>query len=400
MDKNGDLTCDIVVAGAGIAGLLATVAFGRLGLSVICADPNVPIRKPDTSRADIRTTAILQPSIAFLKRIDIWRSLAAHATPLKKLRIIAAGEHSSQLARDFDASEISDEAFGWNIPNALLVAELLTRVQKLDNVEFLSAVEVTDVFAQYSGAKVVLSDGRRIQTKLVVGCDGSDSRVREIAKIPITTRRYGQKVLAFSVTHPIPHENSSTEIYIDGGPFTLVPQADFEGCPASAVVWMQKGRRTLDSLSQDVPEFQAAITERSLSLYGPLRLISQRRLWPVTCQIARRLVAQRVALLAEAAHVLPPIGAQGLNMSITDLRVLIDLARQHREDLGSQDMLNSYHRRRIHDIRVRATAIDLLNRVAMSNNPLLHRIRATGLSVIHDWAPVRHGTMRFGLGIG
>lgn len=400
MDKHSKITCDIVVAGAGIAGLLATVAFGRLGLRVVCADPNIPMTTPDTNVADIRTTAILQPSIEFLKSINVWQSLVSHATPLQRLRIIEAGQKSSQLVRDFDASEISDAAFGWNVSNPVLLHELLVRVQKLDNVDFLSETEVVDVFSQHSGAKVILSDGRHVGTKLVIGCDGRDSKIREIARIPTITRRYGQKVLAFSVTHPIPHENSSTEIYVDEGPFTLVPQADFEGCPSSAVVWMQKGRNAIASLSQSVPEFEDAITERSLSLFGPLKLISPRVIWPVTCQIATRFAAQRVALLAEAAHVLPPIGAQGLNMSIADLRVLVDLAGQHSQDLGSLAMLNSYHRIRIHDIRIRSTAIDLLNRLTMSNNTLLHRIRATGLSVVHDWAPVRHGIMRFGLGIG
>ena len=147
------------------------------------------------------------------------------------------------------------------------------------------------------------------------------------------TFRYGQKALTFAVTHPLPHQNISTEIHRSGGPFTLVPLPDRDGLPSSAVVWMERGPEVARLMALDAPEFEAAANARSCQILGPLTLAGRRLVWPMIAQIADRMAGERLALMAEAAHVVPPIGAQGLNMSLADLAALLDLAQTH--DLGS-----------------------------------------------------------------
>jgi len=131
---------------------------------------------------------------------------------------------------------------------------------------------------------------------------------------------------------------------------------------------------------------------------GPLTLASRRMVWPIITQVADKLVAERTALVAEAAHVLPPIGAQGLNTSLTDLSILLNLATASPDTLGSADMLDTYARQRHKDIKLRSTGIDLLNRASQAENPLLRDLRAAGVNALYSTAPLRKSIMKLGLG--
>jgi 2-octaprenyl-6-methoxyphenol hydroxylase len=222
--------------------------------------------------------------------------------------------------------------------------------------------------------------------------------VREAAGIGVATTRYGQKAIAFNVTHPHPHENISTELYNEGGAFVLVPLPDLKGGPASAVVWMNDGRRSLDLMAMDAAAFSREATLRSCGVLGDLTLASPRRLWPVVTQRAQALAAQRTAIVAEAAHVLPPIGAQGLNTSLHDVVTLADLAAADPANLGSPRMLAAYEATRERDIRARAAVIDLFNRVCRSGEVPIQALRLAGMKAVHDIAPLRRAVMRAGLG--
>jgi len=394
-------TCDILTSGGGIAGLTAAAAFGTAGFKVICVDPTPPVTDGAADGADLRSTAMLQPARALLERAGLWKALAHHAAPLQVMRIIDAGgaEATPRVTKEFDASEISEQPFGWNFPNWLLRREMLTRLEQLDNVDFRASVSTKQLFTREGSAKVTLSDGTRVQTKLVIAADGRGSAMRAASGIGVHTKRYGQKALVFAVTHPIPHENVSTEIHRTGGPFTLVPLPDRDGQPCSAVVWMDDGRLAQDRMDMDVAAFEEEASFRSCHHFGPLTLVSRRQVWPIITQHAERLNAERVALIAEAAHVMPPIGAQGLNMSLNDIATLLDLAEERRGGLGDAVMLDAYHKARYGDITLRVRGIDLLNRASQASSTLARDARAAGLGALYGAAPVRKLLMQMGLGM-
>ena len=161
---------------------------------------------------------------------------------------------------------------------------------------------------------------------------------------------------------------------------------------------MNDGRRSFDLLDMDETAFSREASLRSAGVLGDLTLASPRRLWPVVTQRADRLAARRTAIVAEAAHVLPPIGAQGLNTSLHDVVALADLAAGAPGELGSPEMLAAYEKSRDRDIRARASVIDLFNRICRSGELPLQSLRLTGLKAVHDIAPLRHAVMRAGLG--
>jgi 2-octaprenyl-6-methoxyphenol hydroxylase len=218
--------------------------------------------------------------------------------------------------------------------------------------------------------------------------------------IDTKTWRFGQKAMVFSVSHPAPHQNISTEIHRSGGPFTLVPLASQNGTHYSAVVWMETTANMADLMALDDTAFTDAANARSCGILGALTVESRRMAWPIISRLAECLNGPRTALIAEAAHVIPPIGAQGLNMSLTDIQCLLDLAVATPSDLGSQEMLTKYHNARYRDIKTRITGVNMLNRAAMTDSENLTALRLKGLQTLHGFAPVRKTLMKKGLGGG
>lgn len=388
---------DILIAGGGVAGLTAAAAFGNAGFRVVIIDPTSPVTTSDAAGSDLRTTAFLQPAQQFLETAGLWGKLGPFATPLQVMRIVDAGT-DTHVIRDFNAADISDKPFGWNLPNWLLRREMVARITELPNVDFRPGIGFARLLARDTEAIVTLTDGSQIAARLVIGADGRGSAVRKAAGIDVKTKRYGQKALTFAVTHDAPHDNISTEVHRSGGPFTLVPLPDFEGRPCSAVVWMEQGPEVQRLAALSSQDFEAEATIRSAGLYGPLKLDSRRSVWPIISQIAQSLVAQRTALVAEAAHVMPPIGAQGLNMSLRDLSCLLDLAIAAPDQLGTTTMLDAYAHKRHSDIKLRVTGIDALNRASIAGSPAFQTLRSKGIEALYGVAPVRRTLMQLGLG--
>ena len=391
---------DILVAGGGLAGLIAAAAFASAGHRIVLVEPGYPVTEANQDGADLRSTAFLLPAQNLFERIGLWPVLEPHAVALETLRIVDTTGSPSHLRgeRAFCAQDVGDQPFGWNFLNWLIRRELLAHLEKQPNVSLKFGTGVRDILTRTSGAIVTLADGSTLAASLVIAADGRNSPVREIAGIGVKTTRYGQKSLAFVATHAAPHNNVSTEIYNEGGPFTMVPLADVEGCAASAIVWMNKGRRVIDLPALEEAQFNEAMTERSARLFGPMNLASKRTIWPIITQTADRLTGERIAIIAEAAHVLPPIGAQGLNTSLNDIAALLDAAEKHPAAFGGPAMLKGYAAARQRDIANRAHAIDLFNRVTRSGSPGLQSLRLAGLQATHDIVPLRRGLMRAGMG--
>jgi 2-octaprenyl-6-methoxyphenol hydroxylase len=161
---------------------------------------------------------------------------------------------------------------------------------------------------------------------------------------------------------------------------------------------MDHGAECLRRAELSPEEFETETNDRSAWHYGPLKLASKRMVWPIISQVADQITGPRTALVAEAAHVMPPIGAQGLNMSLRDLACLLDLATADPVALGSAKMLDSYARQRHPDIRLRVAGIDALNKTSMQGNGMAQDLRARGIAALYGITPVRRTLMQLGLG--
>lgn len=388
---------DIVIAGAGPAGLAAACVLGAEGHRVLLVDPAAPVTGEDAPGADLRTTALLQPARDLLSDAGLWPELLSHGTALWTMRIVDAAA-DPPVTRDFCATDISNAPFGWNFPNWLLRRVFLDRIGTLPNVETAFGASVGSFFAREAGIRVTLSDGRRVPARLVLASDGRDSALRRMAGIETRRTDYGQTAIVFAVRHAVPHDDISTEVHESGGPFTLVPLHGDDRGHRSAVVWMDDARTQAQRMTLDDDAFLREAQGRSADVMGPLEMASARAAWPIASVLARRWTARRLALMGEAAHAMPPIGAQGLNTSLKDVAALRDLCRT--QEAGSTAMLAAYERGRRADVALRMAGVDLLNRTSIAGASGVQALRGLGIAALHDLPPLRRAIMRLGLGGG
>ena len=390
---------DVFISGAGLAGSIAALSYSKAGRNVIVADPFI---YGNNAQVDYRTTAYLQPSKLFLEKLGIWEAIEDSAMPLEIMKIMDSSNIKNgdkiRSQKEFKSAEISDLPFGWNVKNSLMKGALKRLIDQQSNCKLITNSNAIDMVCRDSMAYLKLSSGNTVKAKLVIAADGRNSILREKAGISTKTHRFGQKALAFAVTHSIPHKNISTEIHNSGGPFTLVPLPDYNGKPSSAIVWMENGKKATNLMEMKTKNFEHEMTIRSCNILGPLKLASKRSLWPIISQVADRLYSKRLALIGETAHVVPPIGAQGLNMSLADIKCLNDLDQKYPDQLGSMNTLKEYQKNRIFDIRQRVAGVSALNQISISNNKVIQNIRAFGLENFFQVPAIKHTAMKLGMG--
>ena len=384
---------DIVIVGAGPAGLCLARALSGHGLSIVVLE-----RQAEQALAepafDGREIALTHGSQALLERLGLWARLPSKEVAV--LRDAQVFNGPSLFALKIRAEQAGAERLGHLVANQAIRRAAYQAVRECADVQLLCETGVRAIEQNQGEMKLVLHDGQVLQPRLLVAADSRMSQTRQALGIGVRTFRYGQKALAFAVTHEVPHENVSTEIHRSGGPFTLVPLPDRGGKPCSAVIWMENGREVarLAALPSDV--FAAELNARSAGVLGHLTLATRLSQWPIISQIAHRFTGPRTALIAEAAHVVPPIGAQGLNMSLADLSALLDLSG---DEPGHPDGLAAYDRARRPEAYARLLGIDALNRASQASLRPLRDLRAAALGGLYGIAPVRRLMMRAGLGM-
>jgi 2-octaprenyl-6-methoxyphenol hydroxylase len=386
--------CDVLIAGAGLAGLVAACGFARAGLDVVSSGA-----EERTGRG--RTVALLDRSVAYLESLGLWAPLAAKAAPLRALRLIDdTGTLFPPRPVEFHCSEIGLDAFGWNIANDTMVDALSAEVARLSSLERL-ALGVAEYDFSGSAARARLKDGCTISARLVIGADGRASPARRMAGLEARTHSYPQTALTTLVAHRLPHRDFSTEFHTRSGPFTLVPlPASETASERSSLVWVMSDKDARRREALDDAALSREIEAQAHSIFGAMRVEGQRGLFPMALQIVPKFIAKRLALVGDAAHALPPIGAQGLNLGLRDVEAIIACAVEARaagRDIGGPDVLTEYQRARRPDITMRTGLVDGLNRALLTRFAPIDFARGAGLSALGAIGPLRRLVMREGV---
>ena len=375
---------DIAVVGAGPAGLAAAIALCKAGGSTVCVGP-----APSPAKPDRRTTALLGGSVRFLEALGLWGRLQNAAAPLRALRII---DRTGRLFRApdivFDAGEIGTEAFGYNIANEVLLAALLEQLGEAH----LATPGVEALETEADGVRLKLAAHEAIRARLVIGADGRNSLCRQAAGIAAHSWSYEQTAIVANFSHSRPHQNACTELHFPAGPFTMVPLPG----AWSSLVWVERPTEAARLMALDEKAFAAAIAERIEGLLGDIEEVSARGAFPLSGLIAHGLVARRMALVGEAAHVIPPIGAQGLNLGFRDVADLVRCL-EGAADPGASEVLTRYERARRGDVLIRTFAADALNRTLISGLMPFQLARGIGLAGLAMVPPLRRLAMRQGM---
>jgi 2-octaprenyl-6-methoxyphenol hydroxylase len=377
---------EVVIIGGGPVGLTAAIALASAGVeTALVARPG--------GAPDHRTTALLASSVTALDTLGVWPRCRDDAAPLRVMRII---DDTGRLLRapevHFAASEIGLDAFGYNIENRFLLAALDARARALRALTFIED-DARAIAIEAARVTVELRHGQRLSASLAIGADGHRSVCRSAAGIATDGRRYPQTALTFNLAHQRVHQDRSTEFHTQNGPFTLVP---LPGRRSSLVMVVDPGEATRIR-ALPAAELAREIERRSHSVLGRMEPEPGRGTFPLATQTARRFAVARMALVGEAAHVLPPIGAQGLNLGLRDAATIGELvvaARRDGGDVGGSELADRYDGSRRTDVTSRAFAVDLLNRSLLSDFLPLQGARGLGLFLLERIGPLRRAIMR------
>ncbi len=389
-----DRVCDVLVVGAGLAGLTAAIAFAQAGFDVVSCGA-------DERFARGRTVAMLDRSIAYLDSLKLWAEIEPEAAPMRALRMIDdTGALFPPRPVEFRCSEIGLATFGWNVENDRMADALAARAAATEGLErFSQSVAAYDFSARRALAR--LDDKRSIAASLIVGADGRASHARRPAGLSLRAHRYPQSALTALLAHRRPHCDFSTEFHTREGPFTLVPLPPSAEAPErSSLVWVMSDPEARRREALDDAALAREIERQARSILGAMRLDGRRGVFPMVRQIVPKLTAPHLARIGDAAHAFPPIGAQGLNLGLRDVEAIVAAAVEASadgRDIGGVLALSGYERARRADILARTRVVDGLNRALLANFAPLDFARGAGLAALGASGPLRRFVMREGV---
>jgi 2-octaprenyl-6-methoxyphenol hydroxylase len=387
----------IVIGGGAFAGLALALAI-RQGLGadipVIVADPALASRP---SR-DPRATAIVAACRRLFAAIGVWEDVADEAQPILDMVITDSKLHDATrpVFLTFAGHVEPGEPFAHMIENRYLIDALVRRAEA-SGVE-LRATAISDYEAHPDGIDVHLADGSTVAAALLVGADGARSRLRERAGIPTHGWDYDQSGIVVTVGHERDHDGRAEEHFLPAGPFAILP---LKG-KRSSLVWTEKraGANRIIALPDDA--FMEELERRFGLHLGEIKVLDKPRAFPLSYFVARSFIAERLALIGDAAHVIHPIAGQGLNMGLKDVaalaEVVVDAARLG-IDIGQADVLERYQRWRRFDTMAMGVATNSLNFLFSNKSTLLRTVRDIGLGFVDRTPPLKNLFIREAAGL-
>lgn len=385
----------VAVLGAGPVGLATALALAAHEIDVLLVAPPLD---PARLVGERRTAALFGPSIDFLENLGVWAHCAPVSAPIRAICIADARAglvHAPEMA--FHAREIGRDAFGSNIPNATLVMALADAAMAHGRITWVPTSGATDIARAPGGIRLELAEGRTVDARLLAAADGRLSIGPRAAGISVRRWTYPQIAIATTFHHSRAHRDTVIELHGAHGPLTTVPLAG----DSSSLVWVESPDTARTLLDMDAEAFAGHLEERLQGVLGRIDNVGLRAGYPLSAQTASRMGASAIALVGEAAHVIPPIGAQGLNLGLRDAAALAECvadARTRGADMAGDEVLEAYHRMRSTDVTTRSASIDALNRSLLADMLPVDVFRSLTARLIAGLHPLRQFLMRGGMG--
>ena len=383
---------DMLIGGGGFAGLALAIALREAlgeGFAVAVADPSLRNAKSK----DPRATAIAAAARRLFETIGAWQAVEAEAQPMLDMLITDSKVDDAVRPSflSFEGEVEPGEAFAHMIENRHLIDALVGKAEGL-GVELLPTA-VTTFENVPNAVQVTLANGETVGAALLVGADGARSNIRERAGIATYGWDYGQSAIVTTVGHERPHNGRAEEHFLPGGPFAILP---LTGNRVS-IVWTERTRDAERIVTLPDEDFHAELEKRFGLHLGEIEVIGPRHAFPLGLYIARSFIAERLALIGDAAHIIHPIAGQGLNMGLRDVAALAEAVADAARlgiDIGGSDVLERYQRWRRFDTAMMSVATDGLNRLFSNHSDVLRLVRDIGLGMVDRMPPLKHMFIR------
>jgi 2-octaprenyl-6-methoxyphenol hydroxylase len=395
MNTDTKTAADVIIVGGGLNGPTLALALSNIGLRTIVIDT---LAAPTRGLRDFdgRSYALAHASMRLLRNIGIWGDVADHTQPMLEIKVTdgRAGEGPAPWMLHFDHAEIEEGPMGFMCEDRYLRRALLAAMDANDRITQLSGETVV---AQDVGS-VTLASGQTLKAKLIIGADGRTSGTATRAGIKRTGWGYGQTAIVCAVGHEKPHGGIAHQFFMPSGPLAILPLLH-NRC---SIVWSETDARAAEIMAMDDADFLNALRPAFGDFLGELTLTGKRYSYPLGLTLANRFIADRVALIGDAAHGLHPIAGQGLNAGLRDVAALVDVlsdAKKRGEDIGSPSVLTRYEQWRRFDTATLAAATDAFNKLFSNDNSLLRAVRDAGMGLINSAPTLRRRFIREAAGL-
>lgn len=394
-----DFDTDIAIVGGGLNGPTLALALAQIGLRVTLID-RLPAATREDAAFDGRSYALALTSTRMLGALGIWEGVKPHAQPMLEIKVTdgRAGEGPSPFFMHFDHAEIEEGPMGHMVEDRHLRRALAEAVSAEARITRLDGETVIAQDAAPAGVTLTLEDGKTLRTRLVVGADGRASGTATRAGIKRIGWDYAQTALVCAIAHEKPHHGVAHQFFMPPGPLAILPLTENR----SSIVWSETAENAARINALPDAAYLDVLRPRFGDFLGEISLAGARFTYPLSLSLAHSMVADRVALLGDAAHGVHPIAGQGLNAGMRDVAALAEViadAMRRGQDVGSVTVLDQYQIWRRFDNTTLALATDSVNRLFSNDNPLLRIARDVGMAAINALPGARRGFIREAAGL-
>lgn len=392
---------DAIIGGGGFAGKALALGLARFapeGFRVALVDAEAP----RASASDARASALSAASKGLLSVLGVWEALAAGAQPIERIEITDSGLEAGfrTPVLDFDnALEPAGAPQAYMVENAALAASLSAGVEREGAVTIFGGARVEDFTVGPVGIEARLSGGATIAAPLLIAADGKRSGLRERAGIKCVTWSYPQRGIVTTVAHSKPHHGKAIQHFLPAGPFAILPLKGNR----SSIVWSEATAEADRIMALDEAAFAAELSRRFGAMLGEVTVAGPRQSFPLDFQMARSFVAERIALVGDAAHAVHPLAGQGLNIGFRDVAALVEIVVEAARlglDIGGASLLERYERWRRFDSALSGVAMDGLNRLFSNDSAPLRGLRDLGMAAVGQVPWLKRALVREAAGLG
>ena len=378
---------DIIIVGGGLNGSLMAIAAANIGFSTIVLDSKDNEASAE-NRFDGRSYALALSSVRLLKNLDIFEDIIDKSQPILDIKILDGKlvQGPSQFSLHFDNNEIHDGPMGQMVEDRYIRKALFTKISKNEQIDYKFNSSVTEHKKQSGYISVTLNNGKKLNTKLLVGADGRNSELANRAEIKKSGWKYNQSALVCAIEHEADHNGVAWQYFMPSGPLAVLPMTGKRSC----IVWTEQNANAKAINLFDETRYTKILAARLGNFLGKFKIIGDRHTYPLELSIADQFIDERLALIGDAAHSVHPIAGQGLNAGFKDIAVLAHIiqdAHNRGEDLGSLGVLKRYEEWRRFDSAQLAYSTDLFNKLFSNENEALRLARNIGLKLL-DSIPV------------